>query len=45
MIIPILRVEVHGGEIVVAASDTDYIVTYHKRVLSQDGEPAIGSRA
>ena len=33
MIIPILRVEVHGGEIVVAASDADYIVTNHKRVL------------
>jgi hypothetical protein len=30
MIIPVLRVEVQGGEIVVAASDTDYIVTYHK---------------
>ena len=28
--IPTLRVEVHGGEIVVAASDTDYVVTYHK---------------
>jgi hypothetical protein len=27
---PVLRVEVHGGEIVVAASDTDYVVTYHK---------------
>ena len=28
--IPVLRVEVQGGEIVVAASDTDYAVTYHK---------------
>jgi hypothetical protein len=27
---PVLRVEVHGGEIVVAASDTDYVVTYRK---------------
>jgi hypothetical protein len=25
-----LRVEVQGGEIVVTASDTDYVVTYHK---------------
>jgi hypothetical protein len=28
--IPVLRVEVQGGEIVVAASGTDYVVTYHK---------------
>jgi hypothetical protein len=34
MIIPVLRVEVHWGEIVVAASDADYIVTNHKRILS-----------
>jgi hypothetical protein len=27
---PVLRVEVQGGEIVVTASDTDYVVTYHK---------------
>jgi hypothetical protein len=27
---PMLRVEVQGGEIVVTASDTDYVVTYHK---------------
>jgi hypothetical protein len=25
-----MRVEVQGGEIVVTASDTDYVVTYHK---------------
>jgi hypothetical protein len=28
--IPLLRVQVQGGEIVVTASDTDYVVTYHK---------------
>jgi hypothetical protein len=28
--IPVFRVEVKGGEIVVTASDTDYVVTYHK---------------
>jgi hypothetical protein len=27
---PVLRVEVQGGEIVVTASNTDYVVTYHK---------------
>jgi hypothetical protein len=27
---PMLRVEVQGDEIVVTASDTDYVVTYHK---------------
>jgi len=28
--IPVLRVEVQGGEISVTASDTDCVVTYHK---------------
>jgi hypothetical protein len=28
--IPVLRVEVLGSEIVVTASDTDYVMTYHK---------------
>jgi hypothetical protein len=27
---PLLRVEVQGGDIVVTASGTDYVVTYHK---------------
>ena len=27
---PVLRVEVQGGEIVVTASNSDYVVTYHK---------------
>jgi hypothetical protein len=27
---PMLRAEVQGGEIVVTASDIDYVVTYHK---------------
>jgi hypothetical protein len=27
---PVLRVEVQGGEIVVTASNTDYVITYHK---------------
>jgi hypothetical protein len=31
---PELRVEVRGGEIVVTASDTDYVVTYHKSANS-----------
>ena len=26
----LLRVEVHGSEIVVTASDSDYVMTYHK---------------
>ena len=29
-IVPVLRVEVQGSEIIVIASDTDYRVTYHK---------------
>jgi hypothetical protein len=29
-IVPVLRVEVQGSEIIVIASDTDYHVTYHK---------------
>ena len=28
--IPLLRVAVHGNEIVVTASDSDYVMTYHK---------------
>ena len=28
--IPLLRVAVQGSEIVVTASDSDYVVTYHK---------------
>ena len=28
--IPLLRVGVHGSEIVVTASDSDYVMTYHK---------------
>jgi hypothetical protein len=28
--IPVLRVELHGAEIVVTASDADYVVRYHK---------------
>ena len=28
--IPVLRVEVLGSEIVVTASNTDYVMTYHK---------------
>jgi hypothetical protein len=28
--IPVLRVEVQGGAIVITASDSHYIVTYHK---------------
>src|SRR4249920_3275978 len=27
---PMLRAAVHGSEIVVTASDTDYVMTYHK---------------
>jgi hypothetical protein len=29
-IIPVLRVSVKGSEIVVTASDSDYVMTYHK---------------
>jgi hypothetical protein len=29
-IIPLMRVAVQGSEIVVTASDSDYVVTYHK---------------
>ena len=29
-ITPVLRVAVQGSEIVVTASDTDYVMTYHK---------------
>ena len=32
--IPVLRVAVQGSEIVVTASDTDYVMTYHKPVNS-----------
>ena len=28
--IPVLRIQVQGGESIVAALDTDYVVTYHK---------------
>ena len=31
---PVLRVAVQGSEIVVTASDTDYVMTYHKPVSS-----------
>jgi hypothetical protein len=31
---PLLRVEVQGGDIVVTASGTDYVVTYHKPAAS-----------
>jgi hypothetical protein len=30
MTIPVLRVEVQGRAIVITASDSDYVVTYHK---------------
>jgi hypothetical protein len=30
MTIPALRVQAHRGEIVITASDSDYVVTYHK---------------
>ena len=33
--IPILRVAVQGREIVVTASDTDYVMTYHKPANSR----------
>jgi hypothetical protein len=33
-ITPVLRVAVQGSEIVVTASDTDYVMTYHKPVNS-----------
>ena len=32
--IPVFRVAVQGAEIVVTASDTDYLMTYHKPVNS-----------
>jgi len=31
---PVLRVAVQGSELVVTASDTDYVMTYHKPVNS-----------
>jgi hypothetical protein len=39
--IPVLRLELHGAEIVVTASDADYAVTYHK----PDGSPQIIARS
>ena len=33
--IPLLRVGVHGSEIVVTASDTDYVMIYHKPTNSR----------
>jgi hypothetical protein len=34
--VPMLRVAVQGNEIVVTASDTDYVMTYHKPANSPD---------